>query len=604
MGSWTMAPMLTLNNRVVRGSTSFRDWLAADVPAGTDQRFYPRTIRGVFPGIFLNLDDGAHFQRIYVKSLGFDKEKRMPYMIADTPQPFTASGLFSNKNHTNLMLMNVRSHTEEQTFDVMLERHKYSQGDTYLYSGRFFYMGDVHSTAGDENGVIYAGFVLSETGIYRGKVVSFNPATNELNFSGEGPTLGTGRPMINLNPAKWITQGTVLIVRPGNWTSWDDPTTPDPVFEGKTWPTTLVKGVGLRFGGLMRFSADAPLTNDIIGRYFAVDAAGEYVPGGEKLRRWYYIDGLTVNPDGTKDITVIRHWWGAKTSQSVMLYKDRNYSHDGHLVPLTYVIAPGANVYDVSDAVGPTAGRKIVKVAPGPDTGTAMDFAKDDAIEQAIGPDPFRPTPFRSWCFERVPGAFPSTIFDVRNDPSSVTRTAVLTVQGPSSADTIAQRFDEKPSFENILLVHPVTTNVITFNGDVTNAALYFKQPNQRAQPIKWLYGDGKKAATLTVSPADGTMTYQGGAVAAPGGVVQTSGVSGTATAARNLRGVAVAVPAGATELAVTFPQAEADNTYAVFLEPSWLTVHAATKRTPEGFTALFATPAPAAAELSWLLVR
>ena len=444
---------------------------------------------------------------------------------------------------------------------------------------------------------------LSETNIFRGKVASFDATTNALKYTdsaSEGSTLGSGRPMINLNPQKWITQGTLVMVRPGSWIDVNDPTAIDPVFEGKTYPTTLDKG-RLRFGGLMRFSKDAPLTKDVVGRYFTVDVDGELVPGA-KLHRWYYIDGFTLNADGTKEITVTRHWWGAKTAGSVTLYKEENYSHDDHLVPLKYIIAPGANVYDVADGV--KSKKHTVKISPGPDTGTAMDFAAGDQIEQAIGPDPFRPTPFRSWCFEDVPGIYPSTMFDIRNDTSAVERTSVMTILGSSSIDSLAQRYDRKPSFEHVLLVHPVTENVITFDGDVTNAALYFKQPNHRAQPLKWLYADSKKAATLTVSPDDGTLQYTGGTVAVPAGVTQVGGLSATNVQAQNLRGLKLPVKAGVKELAVKFPRPEADDNYMVVLDLSWLTIHAITQRTVDGFTVQFATPPVVDGALSWLLVR
>jgi len=601
MGSWEIAPMIRMNNTIVRGSTSYRDWLKEDVPAGKQQRFYLRTLRGVFPGIFLNISDAHHLERIYVQSIGYDKDKQCPYLVADTPDPLQTGALFSNKNHVNLMFYDVHSHTEEQTCDLMLERHKYSQGDDYLFSGRMFYMSDVHSTAGDENGNIIGALIDSDTAIYHGKVIAFNAKTNELKFDGSSATLGTGRPMINLNPKKWITQGTLIMVRPGNWTGTDDPTTVEPVFQGKTYPTSISKAEGLRIGGLMRFTADAPLSKDIVGRYFAVDQDDELVPNA-KLHRWYYISGFTVNPDGSKEITVVRHWWGAKTAQSVTLYKEDNYSWDGHVKPLKYIIAPGANVYDVADAV--KSPKSTVKVAPGPDTGMPMDFAPGDPIEQAIGPDPFRPTPFRSWTFELVPGIYPSTMFDVRNDTSAVMRTSVMSVAGSSSMDSLALRYDRKPSFDNVLLVHPVTTNVITFDGDVVNAALYFKQPNHRAQPMKWLYADSKKAATLTVSPDDGTLQYSGGNVVLPSVQVNGGGLSASATPAHNLRGLNLPVPAGSKELPVKFPQPEADNNYMVTLQLSWLTIQAVTNRTPAGFTVQFATPPATAGELSWMLVR
>ncbi len=93
--------------------------------------------------------------------------------------------------------METFSHNENQTFDVRMWRHNYSQGDNYLFDARFKYMSDVHSTAGDENGVIYAAFVEQELGIFKGKVESWNPESGELKYKGgpKGDTLGSGRPV-------------------------------------------------------------------------------------------------------------------------------------------------------------------------------------------------------------------------------------------------------------------------------------------------------------------------------------------------------------------------------------------------------------------------
>ena len=391
-GHWGYFPLLSLQNNVVRGTTSYRDWLAADVKAGKDQRFYVRTIRGIFPGMFLNTGDYSHVQRLYVKSLGYDQEKKAPYFVADTDFDIAAQGaIMHNKNHANLLYMTTNSNTENQTFDMFIDRHHYSQGDSYMFSARFNYMGDVHSTAGDENGVIYAAFSLSETNIFRGQVDTFNAQTNELKYKAatNANTLATGRPLIDMNPLKWITGGTVQIVRPGTWWDLDDTNVKNPVFAGKSYPSVLAKAEGsgideLHMGGLIRFSPDAPVTAEVVGRYFAVDEQDECVPGtsyarnANGIRRWYMIHSFTANPDGTKDIKIVRNWWGAKPAGSPTLYNPENYTEDGRLKPLKYIIAPGANVYDVSRGMTPggqnTNGalEHIINVAPGPHTGDGL----------------------------------------------------------------------------------------------------------------------------------------------------------------------------------------------------------------------------------------
>jgi len=622
-GHWGYFPLLTLQNNVVRGTTSYRDWLADDVKAGKDQRFYVRTIRGLFPGMFLNSGDYNHVQRLYVKALGYDQQKKAPYFVADTDFDIEAKGaIMHNKNHANLIYMTTNSNTENQTFDMFIDRHHYSQGDSYMYSARFNYMGDVHSTAGDENGVIYAAFSLSETNIFRGQVETFNAQSNELKYKAgtNAHTLATGRPLIDLNPQKWIIGGTVFIVRPGTWWDLDDQQVKNPVFEGKSYPSMLGKAEGsgndeLRMGGLIRFAPDAPVTAEVVGRYFAVDEKDEcvpntsYAPNANGVHRWYLIHRFTANPDGTKDITIIRNWWGAKPAGSPTLYNPDNYSEDGHRKPLKYIIAPGANVYDVARGMTPgsqnTNGalERIVKVAPGSHSGTALDFAAGDPIEQAIGPDPFKPIPFRAWCYDAVPGIFPSPIFDIANN-GAVSRATVMTVAGSGTLEEVAKRADKKPPFENILTIDTACNNGITFGGDVANAALNFRQNRFRAQPIKWRYADGKQEATLTVSPTDGVMHFSGNGIAVSSGAVKVGGLSGTTTPAQNLRGINIPVPAGARAFSVKFPHPELDGDYAVFLELSWLTNRAIVNQTPDGFDLQFDTPPAAEGKLHWMLVR
>ena len=113
----------------------------------------------------------------------------------------------------------------------------------------------------------------------------------------EGKTLGSGRPIINRNPAKWITNGVVRIVRPGSWTETSGEAVTNPVFEGKTYPTTVqlynkAWWKSLTIGGLIHFSADAPITQEAVGRYFTVNDPREMVYG--QTYRWYLIDSVTV----------------------------------------------------------------------------------------------------------------------------------------------------------------------------------------------------------------------------------------------------------------------------------------------------------------------
>ncbi len=609
---WNYNPMINLENVIARGSTSYHDWLQEDVEAGENARFYVATIRGLFPGMFINANGWSTVERLYVKDLGYDPAKRAWYIVADTTKPFKKGILLSNKNHANILKMETSSHNENQTFDIHLLRKNYSQGDNYLLDARFRYMGDVHSTAGDENGVIYAAFIQAELNAFKGTVDKWTPKTGELVFKAGSnvPTLGSGRPILNMNPKKWVTAGHAYVVRPAQ--SEEDPLN-DPaasVFEGTVRPSSVEPnklGIkGLHVGGLIRLSKEAPVTTDCIGRYFAIDQDDES-PKGTHARRWYLIHDVKTNPDGTKDIEIVRHWWGAKPASSPTLYNPDNYSYDGHLRPLRYAVVPGVNAYEVAKALPGPGSKPILMLAPAPFAGTEVDFAPSDPIEQAIGPDPFHPQPFRSWTWDEVPGTFPASFFDVRN-LGQIQRHSVLAIGGGSGilADDKAKRWSHAPVFDRWIDIKATARNGIVFGADVEGAALLFQQPNERAQPIQWAYGveGSRKRATLSVSPTDGTFKLEGGGAEIPGGLSKLSGLSGSETKARNLRGMGVPVPSGAKEVRITFAAEEADDKYAVFVEGNWMSMHQIVERTSKGFAVRFSEGAPANASVDWLLTR
>ena len=579
-GESAIHPMLSLQNNIVRGSASYREWLLEAVQAGSNRRCYVRTIRGLFPGEFLNIGDSAKAGHLHVKTLGYDIVRKLPYFVADVNQDVPAATLLHNKTHANLLQLDTYSITENQTFDFWNWRHAYSQGDAYLFDGRFDYMGDVQSTSGDANSVIYGAFSISEIAPFRGKTLAWNAPALELKFSAteHAETLASGRPLINLNPQKTITNGTAYITLPGGATlGW--------------------------YGGIR--STDAPWTEaTVVGRYFAIDEPSEYVPGSDKVRRWFQI--LTFSEKaGVKMLGVQRFWWGAKGGSITALYDDHNYSaNEANPNRLHYIIAPGANVFDVARS----ATEQLVRLDPGATLGTPVDFAAGDPIEQAIGPDPFTPIPFRSWLFDKVPGAFPAPIFDVANH-GAVARYSVLTVQGDSdNVAEITNRANHLPPWGSIIHVSALAGNGVVYNADTLDAALTFAQPHGRAQPITWKFypggGKGFRTTSLTVSPADGTLKFDGGGLAASGGFPSVPGLSGTATPAHNLRGIKLLVPARVTSLVVPFPTPETTADYAVLVQPSWPTAHAISQQTKTGFTVQLEDPAPFGGTLNWLILR
>jgi hypothetical protein len=632
---WGTHPMLTLESNLVYGPISYLDWIQAPVAKGADQRFYVPTVRGLAPGQFLNVhggpDYGGGVTRAVVKSLGYDAGRQQHYFVADTEIDHVAGAIAHNKSNTGLVHMLQNSHADNQTYDVKVIRNQYAHGDTYIYYCDFNYMSNVHSAAGDENGNCYGAFIRSLDNNFRGVVESLDGPASRLTFAPAAAnieTLGNSRPLINLNPQKHITAGKVLIVT--GRSEFDLPDAKMSTFEGQDYTTGLVKSpisgsIERKFGGLIRGDRDCPWTADVVGRFFAVDEKSEKTPNGN--HRWYLITKFRPNADGTKDIEIQRFWWGAKSAGSPTLYRPENYTWDGHIRPLSYVIAPGAYVNDVSRAVagGDRGGQRVLGLAPHSAAGTSFDFAPGDRVEQAIGPDPFKPEAMRVWMWEDVPGQYPAAVFDVANY-GAVSRYSVLTVAGgPETLDEVAKRHEPKPAWDNIIVQNAAATVGLNLRADFANAAILFQQPH-REQPIKWHYGHpagpaepspktgvtravstpptDPRVASLTVSRATGEFQFTGGGVQAGGAVSGVAGLSGDAKPARNLRGKSVAVAAGEKSVRIRFGEAESDGDYAVFVEQSWITTRAVSDKTPDGFTITFATAAPEKGTLDWMLVR
>ena len=609
---WSTNAAVNIDNSLIHGSNSYLDWLAEDVAAGKDARFYVRTIRGLRVGMFLNLHGGPGYgggvTRGCIKSLGYDPAKKLHYFIADTELNHRADAIVHNKNNEGVMWMKQKANCDEQTYDIMLNRWQYALGDTYMFFARYRYMSNIHSAAGDENGNIYGAYTESLANSFRGVVESTDWDANTVTFAPGAQnvdTLGTSRTLVNLNPKKHITQGKVLVVPAESY--WDTIDTGKYPFEGKTYPTT-VGGGGLRMGGLIRGDRDCPWDESVIGRYFGITEQTELIPRAGRIR-WYEVAGLTVNPDGTKDITIQRFWWGAKTMGSPTLYRLENCTWDGHVRPLSYVIAPGTYVSDVTRAL-PGKGvpnLRTLGVAPYRDMRTSFDFEKGDAIEQAVGPDPFKPIPFRMWMWDNVPSAFPAPVFDLSNGGCDPRYAAMWVRGGSASLEGLANSPRQLPSWENVVVMSSAAGVGINCQADFANAAILFQQPN-REQPIKWYYGErerGKPApeATLTVSRENGDLSFKGGDARFSGSLV-AKGLSSDEKPARNLRGKNVAVKAGDTTVAVAFAVEEADGDYAVFVEQNWISNRAIVKKEAKGFTVQFEKPAPDGGTLDWMIVR
>ncbi|MHB9026824.1 MAG: ACT domain-containing protein [Armatimonadota bacterium] len=659
---WGTQGVLALHNTVLRGSSSVLRRILEPVKKGKDVRIYPVTIRGIFPGQFLNV--GPYTNRseyVRIKSVGWDAEKTLPYCTADLQNDHGAGELLNNKNNVPAMSIVTSHNTDTQTFDFDVSRYQYSAGDTFVISGTYIYQGDVHTGLGDENGNVYNAEVEQDPDPFHGTVESVDWTTDTLAFRNGAQNvhkLATSRPIINMNRAKWITKGAVRIVPPEEWsglmianpkytdaqgdfvkngidmksfemtftkdgkprasiTTWDG----KPiralkyVYQGRAYPSLIYQAANY-LGGRIIGSKDCGWTPDIVGRYFAVAQEGEYVTPADSgykasprrdTYRWYLIDEFTNNPDGTCTIRIERTRFATVRAGAPTLYNEDNYTWDGHERPLKYFIAPGAMAYDIAggwqDAsirggVGQGIGKiKTIAIA---ERGTALDFAPGDPIEQAIGADPYLPVAFRIREFNKVPSSWPNGAISLMQN-GQVTTHAGVQFSGPiTNRDDIAKRKDRKPVYENGLIFNTVMGAGIRFGADMQEAALLFEQP-YHAQTLKWLHEGG--ATVLAVDPRTGDMSVTGGAVSLPA-VKGLQGISATATAAKNLRGINVRVTTGAKKLQITFPIPEADANYAVHVQPTWFTQTRLTKKTAAGFTVEFNTAAPSGATVDWILVR
>jgi len=245
-------------------------------------------------------------------------------------------------------------------------------------------------------------------------------------------------------------------------------------------------------------------------------------------------------------------------------------------------------------------------------------------VEQAIGPDPFKPVAFRVWTWEDVPGQYPAAILDAANHGATSRYSVVSVAGGPANLDDLSTRHEPKPAWDNVLVVNTAATVGLNFKADFAKAAILFNQPFHE-QDIQWHYGmksepgedQGKtgitkavtapaqvaRTASLKVNRESGEFQFEGGGLRAGGAVSGVEGHSGDAKPAKNLRGKNIAA-VRATTMHITFPTPEADADYAVFIEQSWLCNRAVSEKTAEGFTVTFDRPAPEKATLDWMLVR
>jgi hypothetical protein len=606
LGDRESYPMVDLVSAAIRGTSAYDLTLLEKVTAGADRRFYVSSIVGLRPGLSLQSINSKISPVVVseksppkIKSLGYDANSKRWYVIADTDVDIAQGVRFASATDTVTVRSNTDSHNENQTFDICLWRKNYSQGGGALVDAQLRYMSDMIPSSAGGGSVLYSARIENLTEPFRGKVASFDETKQELVYTDpvNADTLGSGRPIINLNPTKCLT-GKAYVMQPA--------------------------GAIIGWGGVIR-STDAAWTREIIGRYFAIDEPAEYVPGTARLRRWWLISGVK-DENGVKHLTIVRHWWGAKQVAGITnLYDPSNFTTDDTKPKLlNYIIAPGVNVYDASDGVesthvNPNGSRRTLRLAASSADGSPFRFAPGDPIEQAVGPDPFRVIPFRSWVFEDIPSGVSSPTFDIVND-SPIQRSSVLRIAGERllAPPAGAAKSAGLVRYGSAIILEASSNRGIVFQGDTQDAAILIHQPGSATgdrQFINWMTAVGKGFRTVRLSVDD-----EGGLHLPAQTPVSVSdhGVSGikslsapksteaakVANKGSNLRGLKLAVPKGATSLDVQFPLADADGAFAVNVRTSWITNTAVQSQSARGFNVQFDRPAPQGAFIDWLVVR
>ncbi|HOS43810.1 MAG TPA: hypothetical protein PK794_08985, partial [Armatimonadota bacterium] len=564
---WGSHTVTAVNNTVLRGSSSVLRTCEVVKRAGSEVWIYPETIRGIFtmPGVSTNIE---------VKEIYWDTARRQSYFTADVPAvKADGVGQLSNKSNVGSMLITTAHNADSQSFDFHVWREQYGHGDAFVISGWFAYQGDVMSSRGDENGVVLNAEIESDIDPFSAKVEAVDWKHDALTFAPgarNANKLATSRPLINMNPAKWITAGTVCIVPAEDWSGMivrnpavqnkvDDyitwGITPDRfpmtytdeqgehpslttwdgkpvrafkyVYKDKAYPSLITRGANY-LGGRIIASPDCGWTPEVVGRFFAVAEEGEYVSGADgggyfcggapdKAYRWYLIRAFKKNPDGTCEIRIERVRFAAVAAGGPTLYDEEHYTWDGHERPLTYIIAPGAFVSDIAEGwqegmnSSPGAAHpRTLKLADGPYRGTATDFAPGDPVTQAVGADPVFPRGVRVRQFNKLPSSWPTSAVEISNH-GLVSTYAALLIGGDGMVDrdlVLAHRKDRKPPHGSALSIDSVTGAGIRFNADVTEGALVFEQPAHE-QPLVWKSAAGK--TVLMVNPKSGNLSISGG---------------------------------------------------------------------------------------------
>ena len=159
-----------------------------------------------------------------------------------------------------------------------------------------------------------------------------------------------------------------------------------------------------------------------IARQVGADAVchGATGKGNDQVR--FELTAYALNPD----IRVIAPWreWAFRSREALLDFAEKHqipiakdkrgeapFSVDANLL---HSSSEGKILEDPWEEADEMVYQRTISPEAAPDKPTyiTIDFEKGDAVEQAIGPDPFKPTAFRVWTWEDIPGQFPAAIVE------------------------------------------------------------------------------------------------------------------------------------------------------------------------------------------------
>ena len=540
-----------------------------------------------------------------------------------------------NKNVVNGLTVTDSSNCDNQSASLYVNRATYGNGDSFGIAALLSYQGTIMSGSGDEGSVAVNAEIRHDIDCFWGVVESYDKQLHHLVYrppdaSPASPIatgkLGTSRPLINMNPAKWDQTGKVLVVASGH--------------------LYLREGTEIDIqSSLIIGNQDVNWDESVVGRFIAIvghdgdhseyydtdEETAEHIHPRRPVHRWWFITGIRARKDGLTSLYVEETWWLVDPRRGPALFTFDNYTTDeNHTPKLDYIIAPGAWVSDVRDGVSsrelghPSAtaedGRLIVLAPSSTDgaslpDGTSLDFEPNDPITNALGANVWQPSGVRVRHFDNFPGTQAGNSFQAENH-GKVQMGAGLWIDSPDARtleEAATNHKDKKPAYESGIYVFASTDAALTVRGEVKTAAIDLWQVNGKKQRILWRTKAPVGGSTLYADPGSGDFVFTGGNIDHQHlGTLNQHGISGTPVAAKHLRRINVSALADTTLKDISFvppaePQGEPepDAHYAVWVTCSWPTTTAIASKTSVGFQILFGTPVPAGGgTLDWLLVR